>query len=119
MLTDEIRARKEMGFRLYDLRQEKALTQEALSEISGLSVNAIALIESGKADAKATSIRKLATALHCSTDYLLLGTASEPHDPIADQLKTVAQKAARNLDRKKLVIFTGQAESLYKLLQAM
>ena len=119
MLTDEIRARKEMGFRLYDLRQEKALTQEALSEMSGLSVNTIAMIESGRADAKATSIRKLATALHCSTDYLLLGTVGEPHDPLSDRLRIVTQKAARDLDQKKLTVFTGQAESLFNLLQAM
>ena len=119
MLTDEIRDRKEMGFRVYDLRQEKALTQEALSEMSGLSVNTIAMIESGKADAKATSVRKLALALHCTSDYLLFGSAGEPGDPVEGRLRTVTQRAACNLDRKKLAVFTGQAESLYNLLQAM
>ena len=119
MLADEIRARKEMGFRLYDIRQEKALTQEALSELSGLSVNTIAMIESGRADAKATSIRKLATALHCSADYLLFGTTGAPHDPLVDRLRSVTQKAARDLDHKKLTVFTGQTESLFNLLQAM
>ena len=116
MLTDDIRDRKEMGFRVYNLRQEKTLTQEALAETSGLSVNTISMIESGKADAKATSVRKLALALHCSSDYLLFGAAG---DPVEDRLRIVTQRAVRDLDRKKLAVFTGQAESLFTLLQAM
>ena len=119
MLTDEIRDRKEMGFRVYNLRQEKVLTQETLSEMSGLSVNTIAMIESGKADAKATSVRKLALALHCSSDYLLFGFDGKLGDPVEDRLRTVTQRAACDLDRRKLAVFTGQAESLYNLLRAM
>lgn len=52
-----------VGSRIRSLRQSRGLSLRALSEDSGLSSNAISLIERGENSPTVTSLRRLATAL--------------------------------------------------------
>lgn len=53
-----------------DLRQEKGLSQKALSKLANVSVNTLSLIESGK-PCKVDTLKKIAEALEVAIDELL------------------------------------------------
>jgi transcriptional regulator with XRE-family HTH domain len=53
----------DVGSRLRDIRQERGLSLRALSEVCGLSVNAISLIERGVSSPSVSSLQRLAVAL--------------------------------------------------------
>jgi transcriptional regulator with XRE-family HTH domain len=53
----------DVGGRLRDIRQERGLSLRALSEVCGLSVNAISLIERGISSPSVSSLQRLAVAL--------------------------------------------------------
>ena len=57
--------------RLKELRVEKGLTQDQLSEKTGLSHGCIAMLEVEKRAPTATTLNTLADFFECSTDYLL------------------------------------------------
>ena len=64
--------RLKLAGRLRELRKKKGLTQEKLSELSGIDYKHIQLLESKKApDAKLDTIEKLAKAFHVSPSELL------------------------------------------------
>ena len=56
--------------RLRDLRESKALSQEQLSKLAGLSQSVIAKSENGKNLPGSEALDKLARALDCTIDYL-------------------------------------------------
>ena len=66
----------QMGRRIAARRKEKGLTQEALSEIVGVSEQTISTAECGKKALRPENIVKISIALDCTTDYLLTGTDS-------------------------------------------
>lgn len=57
--------------RLKELRAEKGLTQDQLSEKTGLSHGCIAMLEVEKRAPTAATLNVLADFFECSTDYLL------------------------------------------------
>jgi transcriptional regulator with XRE-family HTH domain len=64
--------RLKLAGRLRELRKKKGLTQEKLSELSGIDYKHIQLLESKKAPAaKLDTIEKLAKAFHISPSELL------------------------------------------------
>jgi transcriptional regulator with XRE-family HTH domain len=64
--------RLKLAGRLRELRKKKGLTQEKLSELSGIDYKHIQLLESRKAPAaKLDTIEKLARAFHISPSELL------------------------------------------------
>ena len=68
---------KTMGERLKELRLNKGMTQERLSEISKVSRQTIAAIESGKTDfAKTSTLEALAKALGVSVAVFFTDTVS-------------------------------------------
>lgn len=63
----------EMGRRILQRRKKLGLTQEALGEKSGLTTQFVSYAESGKREMRAENLKRLASALEVSTDYLLTG----------------------------------------------
>lgn len=57
--------------RLVEARTKKKLTQERLSELSGVSISAISRIENGKGSATIETLCRLAAALDIGLDSLL------------------------------------------------
>ena len=61
----------EFGSRLRKLRKERNLTQEQLASLIGVKNSVISFYEVGERLPSPDVLRKLALALHVSTDYLL------------------------------------------------
>lgn len=57
--------------RLIALRKERGLSQQAMAEAIGIHVNSLKKYESGQAQPSLDALRKIATTLHTSTDFLL------------------------------------------------
>lgn len=61
-----------VGERLFAQRRRRGLTQQALADLAGVSQGLIARIERGNVkDPAMTVIRRLATALGITTDFLI------------------------------------------------
>ena len=59
------------GNRLRQLRKEKKLTQRQLAEMVGLRHSVVSFYEIGERSPSPEIIKKLASSLHVSSDYLL------------------------------------------------
>jgi transcriptional regulator with XRE-family HTH domain len=64
---------EDIGTRLRTLRRARAMTQQQLSERSGVAVSTIVDIERGRAEPQIRTIRRLAEALDVSPERLVLG----------------------------------------------
>jgi len=67
---------KEMGKRISELRKQKQLTQEQLSEMMDVSIQMISNLERGNKAIKINNVVRLSEILEVSTDYLLTGVYS-------------------------------------------
>ncbi|MBE5780358.1 MAG: helix-turn-helix transcriptional regulator [Clostridiales bacterium] len=63
----------QIGQRMKQLREEKHLTLQQLSDITGVTVAAISRYENDQRLPRSNSIVAIANALNTSTDYLLTG----------------------------------------------
>lgn len=63
----------EMGKRIKELRLQQKLTREKLAEYSNISTQFLADIEAGKKGMSVITLRKICTALHVSSDYIVFG----------------------------------------------
>jgi transcriptional regulator with XRE-family HTH domain len=71
---------KKIGQRIRDLREYQHFTRENLAEYADTSVQFVADIECGRKGMTTFTLRKLAEALHVSTDYIIYGTQTETKD---------------------------------------
>ena len=81
-----------VGFHLRDLRQERGLSLRALAELSGLSANAISLIERGATSPSVSTLQRLATALGVHISYFF----TEPMEEETKVLLTRPEQRARS-----------------------
>lgn len=61
----------EFGNKLRQLRKDRKLTQQQLAELIGVKNSVISFYEVGERTPSPDVLRKLALALHVSTDFLL------------------------------------------------
>ncbi len=80
----------DVGRRLRALRAEQDLTLEQLARLTGISAPALSLIETGKRDARLTTLAKIAAALRVPIRTLL-------EDP-ADAASTLGDVPAEGYD---------------------
>jgi len=72
-MNDSEKLLKEMGQRIVELRKQKGLTQDALSEMVSVTSQMISYAELGKKAIRPENLYKLSKALGVSSDYLLTG----------------------------------------------
>lgn len=78
--------------RLISLRKERGLTQQQMADAIGIHVNSLKKYESDQAQPSLEVLKKIALALHVSTDFLLFeGHEREPTQELALQLEAVKQ----------------------------
>ena len=88
----------EIGGRIYARRKELRLTQEAVTNLTGISTNQLSNIENSRSVPTVETILKLSEALGVTPDYFLLGIVKSLGDaPVAD----IAQKALLCTDKQK------------------
>ncbi|GIB64112.1 phage transcriptional regulator [Vibrio cholerae] len=78
--------------RLITLRKEKGLTQQQMADVLGVHVNSLKKYEAGQAQPSLDAIKKIAIALHVSTDFLLFEEHERgPSDDLDLQLEAISQ----------------------------
>lgn len=112
----------DLGFRIKLIREQKGLTQEALSILTkypeidpegrGLSRPSIVGYEQGKNLPDARGIRLLATALEVTPSWLVLGEYDVPPEPdprkaLMDALDKYTARREIELDRENSITGTG------------
>ena len=68
----------DVGRRIRAIRAEQGLNLDQLARLSGISAPALSLIETGKRDARLTTVAKIAAALRVSLSALLDDTSPGP-----------------------------------------
>jgi len=63
MCADQVEKTMDVGHRLRELRTERGLSMRALARLSGLSTNALSMIERGKTSPSVSTLYKLSEAL--------------------------------------------------------
>ena len=87
--------------RLFALRKERSLTQQALAEMVGLGITQMKRYEAGTSQPTLEVIRKLSQALRVSADGLLFGkTERGPDEDLRLQFEAISRF---NEDEKKVV----------------
>ncbi len=77
--------------RVIALRKQRNLTQQGLADLSSIHVQQIKRYEAGNAQPTAEALKKLAVALHVSTDTLLFEEGERgPSDDLALQFEAVS-----------------------------
>lgn len=74
-----------IGRRIYALRDEQRLSQEALAEKAETSKQTISIVENGKREMLVSNAVKIADALGVSTDYLLKGVRTDIDYKLLDE----------------------------------
>ena len=75
-----------LGNKIRDLREEKNLSQDELSERISLSVNAISNIEGGKSSPNLRTIISIATELGSSIDFLVSEEVSKTKNTYINEI---------------------------------
>jgi len=78
--------------RLITLRRNRGLSQQAMADAIGIHVNSLKKYEAGQAQPSLDALRKIATTLHTSTDFLLFDEHERgPSDDLRLQFEAVSQ----------------------------
>ena len=78
--------------RLIVLRKDSNLTQQQMADRLDIHVNSVKKYEAGQAQPSLDALKKIATALHVSTDFLLFDEHERgPSDELALQFEAVSQ----------------------------
>lgn len=92
--------KKEIGKRIRQIREEKEMTRDQLAEGAEITSKFLYELENGKKGLSANTLLKIAKALSCSCDYILLGVkrgdgtyGSDPFD--AQLLKGFNEKQCK------------------------
>lgn len=129
--------RKEFGKRLKKTRRASGISrQESLAKEADVSFQAVGMYERGERSPNAETVAKIAKALNCTADYLLLLDDSPNHE--RSDSETVTGVSSRSIKNEKLIMDTyatiektlesirndvgvpaGQIESLVALLLAL
>ena len=68
----------DVGRRIRAIRAEQSLNLDQLARLTGISAPALSLIETGKRDARLTTLAKIAMALRVALSTLLEDTVARP-----------------------------------------
>ncbi len=101
---------KNVGKRIQSCRQKAGLTQEQLSEISGISQKHISRIEQGYHDTHFTLIYKIAKALNVSIDSF----ATDFEEDNANIFLSTIKADVANMSKKQLDMLRDSVETIKK-----
>lgn len=80
-----------LPIRLITLRKENSMTQQAMAETIGIHVNSLKKYEAGQAQPSLVVLKKIAKAMHVSTDFLLFDEHERGPDDMVLQFEAVSQ----------------------------
>lgn len=91
--------------RIVALRKQRGLTQQGLSDATGIHVQQIKRYEAGSSLPTADALKKLAVVLHVTSDFLLFEPGErEPEDDMKLRFEAVAAMSAEDQEIAKAVL---------------
>ena len=91
--------------RVIVLRKQRGLTQQSLADASGIHVQQIKRYEAGHAQPTAEALKKLALALHVTSDALLFEEGErEPDDDLKLRFEAIAAMLPEEQEVAKAVL---------------
>lgn len=84
------------------IRLQKKLTQGQLAEMADIELTQVSRIERNASEPKLETIKKLAIALECTTDELIMNEGSNRNDP--NYIRNVVKRISNLTPLKKFVI---------------
>ena len=106
---------KRIGIRVREIRKARGLSQEALAELTGRSVDAISLLERGKIVPGIDTLGALGKGLGVPLSDLV----DQDDKPVRDReiiaLQTVAIESIRRLSKATLAVAVKQLDALASL----
>lgn len=104
--------KRTIGLRVREARKAARLTQDALAERLGRTVESVSNLERGKSLPSLEALAAIADALGLRLPDLLSGIEAESLDREQLQLESRAMAAIRTLDKPRLRIAVKQLEAL-------
>jgi len=84
--------RMSLPIRLITLRKENSMTQQTMADTIGIHVNSLKKYEAGQAQPSLDVLKKIAKAMHVSTDFLLFEEHERgPSDDMTLQFEAISQ----------------------------
>ena len=108
----------ELGKRIKKLREANQLTHRQLAKDTGVSYGLISHVELGKTTLSFVTVGKLATALGCTTDYLIYGEQSptQPQYVTLNVVKKLLEDIAKTTKKELEEKYIDQIKQLQKQL---
>jgi transcriptional regulator with XRE-family HTH domain len=97
-----------LPIRLIALRKENNMTQQAMANAIGIHVNSLKKYEAGQAQPSLDALKKIAKAMHVSTDFLLF----DEHERGPDDDMTLQFEAISHFTEEEKKITKALLESL-------
>lgn len=95
----------EVGKRITNIRKRRGYTREHLSELADVSVQFLADIEKGRKTMTVTTLRKVASTLNVSTDYIVNGTLSHEENAELNAMLSSMPKGVRKQAERLLSVY--------------
>ncbi len=107
-----------IGNRIRVLRKEKGLSQERLSEISGLHPTSLSNIERGKVDSAVSNYISLAQALGVTLAELV-DTSTDLGDGESWREARMLMERVKTLDDKRRAVYLDAAAKLFEKIESI
>lgn len=88
-----------IGKRIRAVREKQKLSRERLAELSNISTQFLADIETGKKGMTVSTLKKICSALHISTDSIVYGTDNSDNSVISAMLSTVPKEKTDEIEQ--------------------
>ncbi|MCC8073441.1 MAG: helix-turn-helix domain-containing protein [Clostridiales bacterium] len=89
---------KEYGKRIREVREYQKLSREKLAELSNISTQFLADIETGKKGMTVNTLKKICTALHITSDSIIFGTENSEFIDIAPLFSSINKEQQKKIE---------------------
>lgn len=93
---------KKLGQAIGEIRRLRGLTQKAVAEKTGLTINFMSLIENGERSVSLETLNRLAKAFQVPAEWITFLAGGKPKNPAFVQLSEVTKEAIRAALTEKL-----------------
>ena len=95
----------DVGKRINDIRKCRGYSREKLSEMADISVQFLADIEKGRKSMTVSTLRRVASALNVTTDYIVNGSESASENVQIDEMLASLSAYNRRQAERLLAVF--------------
>lgn len=88
-----------IGKRIRTVREKQKLSREHLAELSNISTQFLADIETGKKGMTVATLKKICSALHISTDSIVYGTENSDNSVISAMISTIPKDKTEEVEQ--------------------